>query len=112
MRSNGLWLPVMVASLAMSGVGLVGSTASQATTTTTCTDIHVLGARGTGQSFDDVGGWYSDVIGRTVDQFKAQVLQRAPSMAGHIFDIALTGDEYKASDGWNFDALGDRKSVV
>lgn len=100
MFKSRLLLSAMIASLAMSGVGLVGSNAAP---TQTCTDIYVLGARGTGQPFDkDIGGWYSDVIGRTVNQFKAQILERAPSMDGHIHDIALTGEEFRSEDGFKF----------
>lgn len=75
-----------------------------ASTSPACTDVYILGARGTDQPYNDkgIGGWYADVIGRTVDQFKAQVLARDPSMKDHFHDVALPNGEYPADGGWYF----------
>ncbi len=88
--------------LVLVSIGASTPHAAAASSTPACTDVYVVGARGTDQPYNDkgVGGWYADVVGRTVDQFKTQVRQRDGSIQFH--DIALTASEYPADGGWYF----------
>lgn len=82
---------------------LVGvSPAAAKSVSPSCSDVFILGARGSGQVYNDqkVGGWYADVVGRTVESFKQQVTSRDPGIKFH--DMALSKAEYPADKGFNF----------
>lgn len=64
-----------------------------------CEDVYMLGARGSDQPFNDrgIGGWYADVVGRTVDELQQRLEVRAPEIRFH--ELPLTGYQYPATGG-------------
>lgn len=98
MRSWRLILcPFVVSVLAFSLLNVVEDRESLAASNNlSCTDIHILGARGSGgvQHPNPDYDWYDDVVGRTVEKFKEQVSSFDPGMRFH--DIALTEDQFPA----------------